>query len=630
MNDTDEQLNEKNYSNKELILRMLKLAWVYRRGCIIVIFMQVLLLAFTMSGLGFTGLGVDYIKYCWSVNNGIEEAMPRFPFGLNPPQEWSNLAVLGIIAGCVLLFSLMRSLLTFTFTIARAKLVQTKIVVDLRTRVYDKMQRLSFRFFDANASGSLINRVTGDVQMLRMFIENVVIEVFVLAISLAFYLFYMLRIHPLLTLACLGTTPIMWFLTGYYSKSVKPAFRRNRRLVDKLITQMSENIQGVHVIKGFALQQEEVEKFTKAADQVRDQQGSIFWKQSLFMPAIHAIVQMNMVILMAYGGWLVIHGQLAVGTGLFVFYRLLEQFSQRIGNIANIAGSIQRSLVGAQRVFEILDTPVEIEVKNDPVIKEKVNGKVEFRNVTFNYNGGESVLSDISFRANPGQCIAILGATGSGKSTLLSLISRFYDPTNGRIMIDDADLRDMDIDQLRKHIGVVFQESFLFSNSAAANIAFGFPDASREEIEKAAKIASAHGFIMELPNGYDSILSEGGGDLSGGQRQRLAIARAIIHEPPILLMDDPTAAIDPQTENEILEAMDNAMKGRTTFVVAHRLSTLRRADHVIVLEKGKIVQTGTHDELIKADGHYKTAAETQLADNTTKELLGMELEEVTA
>jgi len=231
------------------------------------------------------------------------------------------------------------------------------------------------------------------------------------------------------------------------------------------------------------------------------------------------------------------------------------------------------------------------------------------------------VLSEISFEAQPEQCIAILGETGAGKSTLLSLIPRFYDPVTGAIRIDGHDLRALEIDDLRRKIGIVFQESFLFSNSVAQNIAFAHPEAGRAEIERAAKIAAAHDFIMDLPDGYETILGESGSNLSGGQRQRLAIARAILLQPPILLLDDPTAAIDPETEHEILESMEHAMRGRTTFVVAHRLSTLRRADHIIVLEQGRIVQEGTHRELMDEKGSYRQVADLQLVDPESKRLL---------
>ena len=264
----------------------------------------------------------------------------------------------------------------------------------------------------------------------------------------------------------------------------------------------------------------------------------------------------------------------------------------------------------------MLDTPVEISNPPDAIPVARLKGEVRFENVSFGYRPDEPVLEDITFEARPGECIAILGATGAGKSTLLSLIPRFYDPTSGHIMLDGVDVRRLDLDDVRRNIGLVFQESFLFSNTVAANIAFGHPDASREQIERAAKIAAAHEFIMAMPNGYDALLGEGGKDLSGGQRQRLAIARAVLLDPAILILDDPTAAVDPHTEAEILGAIESAMQGRTTFIVAHRISTLRRANRIIVLQEGRIVEVGTHEELIAGNGPYRRAAELQLMEAT--------------
>jgi ATP-binding cassette subfamily B protein len=354
--------------------------------------------------------------------------------------------------------------------------------------------------------------------------------------------------------------------------------------------------------------------FQAGNEAVRAQQQNIFWRVSAFVPSIGLLTQFNIFMLLAYGGHLVIAGELPLGTGMVVFAGLLQQFSGQISNIAQIANTIQQSLAGARRVFEVLDAPVEIVSAPGAARLPRAGGAVRFEDVTFGYNRGDSpVLRGIEFEARPGECLGILGPTGAGKTTLLSLIPRFYDPLRGRVLVDGTDVRELDLDDLRRNVGLVFQESFLFSNTVAANIAFGHPRAGREEIERAAKIAAAHEFILELPNGYDTLLGESGKDLSGGQRQRLAIARALLLDPAILLLDDPTAAVDPGTESEIIRAIENAMRGRTTFIVANRVSTLRRADRILVLEGGRLVQSGTHDELIRVPGAYRRTAELQFA-----------------
>jgi ATP-binding cassette subfamily B protein len=389
----------------------------------------------------------------------------------------------------------------------------------------------------------------------------------------------------------------------------------NRTLVEKMVQNLTESVQGIQVTKGFGREREDRERFERSNQAVFDQQRSIFWRVSLFSPTVGFFTRFNMMVLLGYGGWLVAHDQLPLGTGLVVFAGLLEQFSGQINQVATLVNSVQQSLIGARRVFEILDAPIEVKSAPNAVRRPRLEGLVAFENVSFAYAGSNEVVRNIDLTVKPGQCVAILGATGAGKSVLMSLIPRFFDVTSGRLTVDGIDVRRLDLDDLRRNIGLVFQESFLFSHTVAANIAFGHPEATRAQVEKAARIAAAHDFIMALPKGYDTVLGESGMSLSGGQRQRLAIARAVLLEPSILLLDDPTAAIDSQTEHEIFEALENAIAGRTTFIVAHRLSTLRRADFIIVMENGRIVQTGTHAELMRVPGPYLHVANLQLVDN---------------
>jgi ATP-binding cassette subfamily B protein len=629
-------------------------AWKYRFGCVKVLTLQICVLVLGLSGLGLMGLGVDYIRFeagqrgiinthvltsekntalpatasadaAPSVKPATTPKPPKWPLGIQPPPDARPMRVLLIIAGVILGLALARGGLQYAYTIQLNHLVQGQIVVDLRAHVYEKMQSLSFRFFDTNASASIINRVTGDVQNVRMFVDGVIMPCIVLVLSLTIYLVYMLRIHVGLTLACLCTTPLLAYTTFRFSRRLQPRYRRVREKVDNLVLALSEHLHGIGVVKCFGLQEKEKQRFADANRAVLDEQLGIFRTVSWFNPLIGLYGRINMAILLAYGGWLVIAyerapdaltaGAVGLSIGqLLIFSGLLGQFAEQVGNVANIANSAQQSLIAAQRVYEVLTAPVEISSKPDANRLTRPRGSVIFENVTFGYSFTDPVLHNISFAARPGECIAVLGATGAGKSTLMSLIPRFYDPQSGRVLVDGMDVRDMDVNDLRMAIGIVFQESFLFSTSVANNIAFGRPDATRAQVETAARIASADKFIRAMPKGYDTILHEGGADLSGGQRQRIAIARAILREPAILLLDDPTAAIDAHTEDEILQAMESAMKGRTTFVVAHRLSTLSRADRVIVLDHGRIVEMGTHAELMQKDGFYQEIVEMQIAD----------------
>jgi ATP-binding cassette subfamily B protein len=421
---------------------------------------------------------------------------------------------------------------------------------------------------------------------------------------------------------------VLWLMTAWFSGKIQPEYARNRTLVERMVQILAEGVQGIAVTKGFGREAEAQAKFDAANLACLEQQRGIFWRVSLFSPAVGFLTRINMMVLLGYGGWLVATDRLPLGTGLVVFAGLLEQFSGQINNVATIVNSVQQSLIGARRVFEILDAPVEVKNAPDALRRPKLTGAVQFENVSFAYDGAEAVVRDLDLDVRPGQCVAILGATGSGKSVLMSLVPRFFDPTAGRVLIDGVDARQLHLDDLRRNIGLVFQESFLFSNTIAANIAFGHPEATPAQIEKAARIAAAHDFITALPEGYATILGESGNTLSGGQRQRLAIARAVLLEPAILLLDDPTAAIDSETEHEIFEALDRAIAGRTTFIVAHRLSTLRRADFIIVLENGRIVQRGTHEQLMRQPGPYLHVANLQLVDN--RELLTAKLEEGSA
>jgi ATP-binding cassette subfamily B protein len=616
-------------SNWALIVRLFGLAWSYRLHCLGVLCIQIVLLTMGIFGLSFTGLGIDYIRHKLAGNHApiLAPASRASPIGsslfhIALPDTWSATHVLGLLAGLILGLAVCRAVLNYAYTVSVNILVQQKLVVDLRGVVYDKLQRLSFRFFDANNTGSIITRVTSDVQAVRSFVDQVLIQSVIMVISLTVYIVYMASLSPGLTAACLATTPLLWFMSMSFSRRIQPDYAQNRTLVERMVQMLVESVQGIAVTKGFGREAEDRARFDAANNAVLTQQTGIFWRVSLFTPTVGFLTRINMMVLLGYGGWLVAHDRLPLGAGLIVFAGLLDQFSGQVNNVANIVNSVQQSLIGARRVFEILDAPIEVKSAPDARSRRVLEGSVRFEHVSFAYSGpdwadnamAKPVLRDIDLEVKPGQCVAILGATGAGKSVLMSLIPRFYDVTAGRLLVDGIDVRRLRVDDLRRNIGLVFQDNFLFSNTVAANIAFGHPDATQAQIERAARIAAAHDFIMGLPKGYETVLGESGNTLSGGQRQRLAIARAVLLEPAILLLDDPTAAIDSETEHEIFEALDRAIAGRTTFIVAHRLSTLRRADFIVVMADGRIVQKGTHQELMRLPGPYLQVADLQLID----------------
>jgi ATP-binding cassette subfamily B protein len=594
-------------SNAELIRRLLALSWRYRWWCIFLLALQGILLATALLGLQLGGLGIDLVRFHLQEQN----VSPLPPWLASRVEQWSPMGQVGIVAAGILVLALSRAVLNFVYAVASGHMIHHKIVVDLRADVYAKLQQLGFRFFDAHASGSIINRVASDVQSVRAFVDGVLIQFVILLLSLICYLTYMLSLDVGLTLACLATTPILWWQTVRFSRKVRPQYDRNRELVDEMILRLSENLQGAQVVRGFGREREEIARFDHANHEVLDQQRNIFWRVATFAPIAQQLTQLNLIVLLAYGGYLVTVDRLSLGSGLVVFAGLLQQLSSQVGQLSTIANSVQQSLSGARRVFEILDSPVEIQSAPNAIKLDRPRGELRFEQVEFEYRRDTPVLRDIDFCIAPGTKVALLGATGAGKTTLLSLIPRFYDPTRGRVLLDGQDLRDLDLHDLRRSLGIVFQESFLFSHTIAANIAFGHPDATREQIQRAAEIAAAAEFIDRLPDGYDTVLGEFGYNLSGGQRQRLAIARAILLDPPILLLDDPAAAIDAQTEREIIASLRSATAGRTTLVIAHRLSTLRDADLVVVLEQGRIVQMGRHEELMAQSGHYREVALSQ-------------------
>ncbi|MFM7055533.1 MAG: ABC transporter ATP-binding protein [Planctomycetota bacterium] len=595
--------------NSARLRRLVGLAFQYRRECAGILALQTVLVLLTLGTLGLTGLGIDYLSWC--INPSGQP--PAWPMGLAPPSHWSPRLVIAVLATLVVCTALLTAFLKFLNATASAALSQ-KILICLRTDLYTRLQRLSLRFHDAGVRSSLINRAGSDANQVRQFVDGVALRVLTVLLTLGVYLLWMLRVHAGLTLACLASTPLLWLSACGFSRVVQPAYRRAGELSDDLIRLLVENIQGVQVVKGFAREQQQAEQFEAATRRIQEQRNSIFRSLSLFQPAMGMLTQLNLLVLIGYGGRLVIRGELSAGAGLFVFAGLLQEFAAQVAHITNIANSIQASLASADRVFEVLDAPIEISSAVNAERLPALQRAIDLEGVSFEYVPGRPVLRQISLRIRAGECIGITGPVGSGKSTLLALLKRFYDPTSGRILFDGCDLRERQLEDVRKVSGIVFQDSFLFTNSIAANIAFGRPDATPDEIAAAARTAAAEEFIRGLPDGFETLVGEHGCGLSGGQRQRLALARALLLNPSLLLLDDAASAVDPETEQEIRSAMEQVMHGCTSLVVSGRISTLRRTDRIVVLSEGRIEAVGTHAELLRRSPWYRQLNELQNPD----------------
>jgi ATP-binding cassette subfamily B protein len=485
------------------------------------------------------------------------------------------------------------------------------VAYDLRNELQRKITLLSFSFHDQSEAGDLLSRAIQDVERIRFLTGRAafrVIEGIVLMIITAIVLVYM---NPQLGLLAIAAMPILVVQSIRFGRVFRPLSVQIQTQLAVLTTRVEQNLRGARVVKTFAQEEAEIERFEVENRRWFDLSAYSARLQSINMPLLHLIANIGSVAILWYGGTIVIQGRLTLGE-LVAFTTYLAQLVTPVRYLGMILPAIAMAGASAERIFEILDTVPEVSEKpNAPVLKIR-NGHVCFENVSFSYGKHSDVLEDISFEAFPNQVIAFLGPTGSGKTSIVNLIPRFYDPTSGCIQIDGTKICEVTINSLRSQIGMVLQESTLFAASVRENIQFGNPNATQEEVEAAAKAAQAHEFIMHMPEGYDTEVGERGITLSGGQKQRLAIARAILTDPRILILDDATSSVDSETEHLIQLALERVMSGRTTFVIAHRLSTVQRADMILVLEKGRIVARGKHEELLKASPLYHSIYNKQL------------------
>lgn len=489
-----------------------------------------------------------------------------------------------------------------------------KSVYRLRNGLYEKLQRLSFSYYDNAKTGDLMSRLTADVEGLRFFLSYGLAELIRFGLLVAISLSVMFYYSVSLTLVTIAVLPFLAVAVYQFDKRVHPAFRGIRKSFATLNTKVQENISGINTVKSLSREDFQISTFNKANAEYRAQylQTSSIW--SAYFPLMEFIGNICIVALLSYGGYLVMQNQLNPGE-LVAFFSLVNYMMWPIMNLGFVINMFSQAKASGERLLEILEKEEDITDHAHVLHKQKLTGNVHFKNVSLAYGKEQTnALRNVSFEANSGKVIGLLGPTGSGKSSVTQLLTRFYSPVGGMITIDHKPLTDYSLKTLRSNIGVVLQESFLFSSTIRANISYGRPDASMEDIIEAAKRAQAHDFIMELPDGYDTMLGERGMGLSGGQKQRIAIARAICLNPSILILDDATSAVDMQTEHSIQLALKEVMKNRTTFIIAHRISSLKHADEILVFDKGRICERGTHQELLEKGGYYKKIYDLQYRD----------------
>lgn len=485
----------------------------------------------------------------------------------------------------------------------------------LRNACYEKLQFLSFRYYDTAKTGDLMSRLTGDLEAIRNFIGFGFAQLLNVFFMVIFGSIMMFSLNWQLTLVTLVTMPILAFIALKFESRIHPAFQEMRLALSSLTTAVQENITGVRTVKSFAREAHEVEKFSHRNERYKNNQifASELW--SKFFPAMEFLASISAAILLGVGGTLVINGKMSLGE-LVAFFSLIWYIIGPMWGLGFHINNYTQSKASGERVLEVLNQKIDVKDKENAreLVPSEVKGDVAFNHVTFAYGNKMPAVTDIDFEAKSGAVIGFLGGTGSGKSTITQLMMRAYDVNEGSILLDGIDIRDYSVRSLRSQIATVFQETFLFSSSIRNNISYGLKNVSMEEIIRAAQLAKAHDFIMEMEDGYDTVVGERGMGLSGGQKQRIAIARALLKNPRILILDDATSAVDMETEHEIQAGFQEVMKGRTTLIIAHRISSLRHADQIIVMNEGRVQQRGTHQELIEVPGPYQDVYRIQYAD----------------
>jgi ATP-binding cassette subfamily B protein len=508
--------------------------------------------------------------------------------------------------------AILQAIFTFLRTYGTHVLAE-RVGNDLRDELYAKFQVLPFQFYDRSQTGQLMSRATDDINNIRsmlMFAIRAVVQAFGLMIVIVVI---MLQTNVWLGLIALSTMPFLIWWAINFGVTIRPIFLGIQQQFGAMTSVLQENVAGGRVVRSFAQERAESERFEVELEELFERNMRAARRWSFQYPMSLMVNGLSLAGVVWLGGYLVITGQVSIGT-LVAFERYTAQLNEPVRWLGMVVDRFAKALASAERIFEILDTKPAI-ADGPNARPRELAGVVRFEDVSFTYRGARSeALRDVNLEARPGQIVALVGATGSGKSSVISLIPRFYDPSKGRVTIDGIDVKEISLQSLRRQIGIVMQETFLFSVTVGENIAYGRPEATQAEIEAAAKAARAHDFIMRMENGYDTVVGERGVTLSGGQKQRLAIARALLVNPRVLILDDSTASVDSETEHEIQRALRTLMHDRTSFVIAQRLSTIRDADQVLVFEDGRITQRGTHDSLLREPGFYRELYDLQLKD----------------
>ena len=497
--------------------------------------------------------------------------------------------------------------------------VGQSVAYDIRNEIYDNLQHLSYAYHDQVQTGQIMSRATQDVENIRMFVNMGALRLAFITVMLLISVVGMFLINLQLAIVSVATLPFLGWRSYITSSRLRPVWMQIQQNQAEMTQVAEEGLTGIRVVKAFAQEPFESQKFAAAARSQADLQYYSSRVMAGNQPMLQGVSAAQVAVTVGVGAYFVAQGNLTVGD-LTLFTLWLNTLQLPVRSIGFIINLVARCISSAERVFELIDAQSAVQEKPDAMALENVTGHVKFENVSFGYDNVSAVLSDVDIDATPGKVIALLGPTGSGKSTVVNLIPRFYDVTAGKITIDGHDVRDVTLDSLRKSIGIVQQDVFLFIGTIRDNIAYGRPEATKEEIEAAAKAARIHDFIVSLPYGYDEWVGERGVTLSGGQKQRIAIARTLLLDPKILIFDDSTASVDSQTEFMIQQALNELMQGRTTFVIAQRLRTVMRADEILVLQNGRVVQRGKHSELLEQEGLYRRIFDLELRDQ--EEALG--------